>query len=92
MDGEIPINVYVHQKRNMAYTFGWFHVFQQELSTLKECAQGSLSLMVLGGQQPWNNVLQIKQVRDLNNDTENTNHRVVEVVTIRTQTQDTMCK
>lgn len=50
MDGEIPINVYVHQKRNMAYTFGWFHVFQQELSTLKECAQGSLSLVVLGGQ------------------------------------------
>lgn len=75
MDKEIPINVYAHQKRNMAYTFGWFHVFQQELSTLKECVQGSLSLMVLGGQQPWNNVLQIKQVRgDFNNDTQITQY------------------
>lgn len=59
----------------MAYTFGWFHVFQQELSTLEECAQGSLSLMVLGWQQPWNNVLQIKQVRgDFNIDTQITQY------------------
>lgn len=60
----------------MAYTFGWFHVFQQELSTLEECVQGSLSLMVLGWQQPWNNVLQIKQVRgDFNIDTQITQYK-----------------